>query len=248
MELIVFQKGFNYSQDGRGNRLIYHLQGCNMRCPWCSNPEGMHAENPLCSAKKPLMRYAVGEIVREARSCKAMFFDGGGVTFTGGEPTLQYEALREALLALKEAGFNTAVECNATHPRLSELFPMIDQLIMDFKHWNDEKHRQITGTGNNIVKSNLAQAFKLHGNVLVRTVLVHGINDTKEDAESFCDFYTRHDTSRASFEFLSYHEYGKEKWKQCGYAYTVKNGFVQQSTVNGFEKIYRENGLNVIRT
>ncbi|MFD1401922.1 MULTISPECIES: 4Fe-4S cluster-binding domain-containing protein [Robinsoniella] len=26
-------------QDGPGNRLFYHLQGCNMRCPWCGNPE-----------------------------------------------------------------------------------------------------------------------------------------------------------------------------------------------------------------
>ena len=40
MELFVFQKGFNYSQDGPGNRLVYHLSGCSLRCPWCSNPEG----------------------------------------------------------------------------------------------------------------------------------------------------------------------------------------------------------------
>ena len=35
----IFGQGFNFSQDGPGNRLVYHLAGCNFRCPWCSNPE-----------------------------------------------------------------------------------------------------------------------------------------------------------------------------------------------------------------
>ena len=47
MKLKIFQKGFNYSQDGRGNRLIFHLQGCNMHCPWCANPEGMPPQGVL---------------------------------------------------------------------------------------------------------------------------------------------------------------------------------------------------------
>lgn len=47
MQVNVFRKGFNYSQDGPGNRLVYHLQGCNMRCAWCSNPEGMARKGTL---------------------------------------------------------------------------------------------------------------------------------------------------------------------------------------------------------
>ena len=47
MKIRYFQKGFNYSQDGRGNRLVYHLQGCNMRCKWCSNPWGLSAKPQL---------------------------------------------------------------------------------------------------------------------------------------------------------------------------------------------------------
>ena len=46
MTIEYFQKGFNYNQDGPGNRLVYHLAGCNMRCPWCSNPEGVAARKP----------------------------------------------------------------------------------------------------------------------------------------------------------------------------------------------------------
>ena len=54
MKLKVFQKGFNYSQDGRGNRLVWHLQGCNMHCPWCANPEGMPPEGVLMTDPEQL--------------------------------------------------------------------------------------------------------------------------------------------------------------------------------------------------
>ncbi|MBO4733445.1 MAG: radical SAM protein, partial [Clostridia bacterium] len=91
----IYHKGFNFSQDGPGNRLVYHLQGCNLRCMWCSNPESMPANAE--GAKD----YTTKEIVSEALSCRPMFFSGGGVTFTGGEPTFQFDALAEALAALK---------------------------------------------------------------------------------------------------------------------------------------------------
>lgn len=248
MSLKIFQKGFNYSQDGRGNRLVYHLQGCNMRCPWCSNPEGMFADNPLRTKQKPLFNYETQDIVKEAISCKLMFFDGGGVTFTGGEPTLQYQGLCDALRALKETGIDTAIECNATHPQLPALFPYIDQLIMDFKHWDSETHRAITGLGNEIVKENIAAAFARHGDVLIRTVLVHGVNDTERDAEKFAEFYRQFDTSRARFEFLAYHEYGKAKWEQCKREYTMRDAFVEPQIIETYKAVYNKNGLTVVQT
>lgn len=81
MEIKYFQKGFNYSQDGTGNRLVIHLQGCNLHCPWCSNPEGMSITGGVSAP--------IEAFIQEILSCKRLFFDGGGVTFTGGECTLQ---------------------------------------------------------------------------------------------------------------------------------------------------------------
>ena len=115
----IFHKGFNYSQDGPGNRLVYHLSGCNMRCWWCANPEGM---TPSENDKS----YTAADIVKEAESCRMMFFDGGGVTFTGGEATLDAEELTEALKGLKEKGIHTALETNGTSPKLLDILEYTD--------------------------------------------------------------------------------------------------------------------------
>ena len=118
----IFQKGFNFSQDGPGNRLVYHLQGCNLRCPWCSNPEGL----TLSGGTECPVEALLEEVSRSA----LMFFDGGGVTLTGGEVTLQLDEVRQLLHGLHGQGVNTCIETNGISPRLPELFPELDLLIM----------------------------------------------------------------------------------------------------------------------
>ena len=103
----IFQKGFNFSQDGPGNRLVYHLSGCNMRCIWCSNPEGMRADAGI--------DYAVEELLDECIRSRMLFFSGGGVTFTGGEATVQYEELSRLLKMLKKAGIQKGWQVQISH-------------------------------------------------------------------------------------------------------------------------------------
>lgn len=236
----IFGKGFNFSQDGPGNRLVYHVQGCNLSCPWCSNPEGMDFEVGET--------VSVDALVMEAVSCKPMFFDGGGVTFTGGECTCSFDELREALARLKKEGINTAIETNGTSARLSELFPLVNELIMDFKHYDSALHKKVTGLGNENIKSNLQKAFDLHPDLTVRIPLINNFNASENDMENFARFFASHDTSHARFELLLYHEYGKDKWKKCGKEYTVRDAFVSEEKRIKFYEILHGFGLNTVRT
>ncbi len=242
MGLYIFNKGFNYSQDGKGNRLVYHLKGCNLKCPWCSNPEGMDftADKALYVHNKDIM----DEIMRS----KPMFFDGGGVTFTGGEATCQFEDLKVILTELKKLNINTCIETNGTANRLIELMPLLDELIIDFKHYDNEIHKKVLGLDNNQIKNNLKQAFSNHNNLLVRIPLINGFNAEEKDILEFIKFFKQFDVRRTRFEFLSYHEYGKDKWKKCGKAYSVNDGFIKPEIKIEFEKIFYENGLNIVRT
>ena len=76
MKLSIFKKGFNYGQDGPGNRLVYHLQGCTMHCAWCSNPEGMAVKGTLLVDAPRLVATvcphgAIGEGVLDRERCAA---------------------------------------------------------------------------------------------------------------------------------------------------------------------------------
>lgn len=231
----IFNKGFNFEQDGPGNRLVYHLQGCNMRCIWCSNPEGMSQTGGK--------EYSVQELFEECKRSKMMFFSGGGVTFTGGEATLQYLELLSLLKMLKSDNIHTCIETNGTHRELPLLLRYIDYLIMDFKHYDNELHKKYTGIGNEITKNNFEKNCICGRQQHIRIPLINGINTQNPD--EFAKYFSKHNTENTVFEFLTYHEYGKEKWTE---EYKVKDGFVSDEILNTFKKTFISYNLKLITT
>lgn len=283
----VLQKGFNFSQDGPGNRLVYHLQGCNLHCPWCSNPESMAVsgsllvkgepkeelcplgaihtgvvDRSLCKTcpdmpcvkipgsplKSSCTSVKIEELLNEVKRSSMLFFEGGGVTFTGGEPTMQFEALKEVLIQLKTMNINTCIETNGSNPLLPELFEFIDFLIIDFKHYDNDTLKKVTGLGNETVLKNITSALSIRPQLLVRIPLIGGFNASVNDAEGFAKFFDGLDTGHCSFELLRYHEYGKDKWAQCGLEYTMRNAQVSDDDFKSFSNVFKTHNLHIIRT
>ena len=178
--LSYFQKGFNYSQDGNGNRLVIHLQGCNLHCPWCSNPEGMALQGGT--------RISTEELLNEILSCRRLFFDGGGVTFTGGECTLQKEALTEILKGCRQNDIHTAIETNGTCPYEKALFDNVNLIITDFKHYNSKKLQEQAGLVRDYQK-NITDYLYSGKQILIRIVLINGFNAEANDAVAFAEFF-----------------------------------------------------------
>lgn len=242
MELRIFQKGFNFSQDGPGNRLVYHLQGCNLRCPWCSNPEGLSLEGGR--------RCSVGEIVDEVLRSKPMFFDGGGVTLTGGEVCMQFDAVRELLTRLTGEGISTCIETNGTSPRLPELFPVLDLLIMDVKHHDPKKHKAVTGVSCLQTFRNITAALSARQPLALRIPLIGDFNASLEDAKGFAALFRQVGVpGKATVELLPYHEYGKVKYEELGMPYTMgAEAHVSREQVAAFAQCLQDAGVTLIHT
>lgn len=235
MKINIFEKGFNYSQDGPGNRLVYHLSGCNMVCPWCSNPEGM---------TKSGKEYDTSEIISEIRSSMPMFFDGGGVTFTGGECSLQAKAICEIIDALPEVNF--CIESNADTPDFLSVAEKCDTVIVDYKSPIQDRLKLVTGGNLTIIENNIRQIEKTKY-IHIRIPLIHSFNDNEASLYGFTDFFNSL-CGNFDVEILPYHEYGKEKWLRLGREYTVTDGFVKKETIKKFTDKFKENSIKVIKT
>lgn len=260
-----------------------------MRCPWCSNPEGMARQGSLlvnpellidslcphgaiahrqidrnrcaaCSSRSCLhekqnlaIRLSsqdddVEALVDEARRSAALFFDGGGVTLSGGEPTLQFAATKALLRRLKDEGIHTAIETNGTHRRLPELLPLVDYLIIDYKHHDSTRLKALTGVGNALIKRNLEAACARHQSMLVRIPVIGGFNDSAHDIRCFADFFSHFSAEHAAFEFLAFHEFGKIKWELCGLPYQCANTAPAPASVEAFQSAFKAQGLKVLHT
>lgn len=238
----IFQKGFNFSQDGPGNRLVYHLQGCNLRCPWCSNPEGLTFQGGE--------DYSVDLLVAEVLRSRIMFFEGGGVTLTGGEATMQLEQVKEFFTRLRAEGIHTCIETNGISPGLPELFPVLDLLIMDIKHHDPQTHKAVTGAENTLTLRNISAALAANQALALRIPLIGGFNASLEDARIFADLFVRLGVpGKATVELLRYHEYGKDKYARLGLSYPMnETAKITRQQADAFAAILQDAGITVIHT
>ena len=95
----------NSLDDGPGIRTVIFFKGCPLKCVWCQNPE------TWTSANSDGKEYNVDELVSIILRDKT-FYDnsGGGVTLSGGEPTMHMEYLNKLLIRLKEENIHTCLE------------------------------------------------------------------------------------------------------------------------------------------
>ena len=125
---------------------------------------------------------------------------------------------------------------------------MIDELIIDFKQANEEKHKEYTGISNKNIRENIKKACIAHSNVHIRTPLIAEFNGDVKYIPEFLEFFSSLDCRCIEFEFLEYHEYGKNKWKQCGMNYQIQKGYVSETLRRKYEEAFINANLKIVRT
>ena len=148
---------------------------------------------------------------------------GGGITLSGGEPLRQAEFAAALLKEAKYRRINTAMEtCGcADWSKLEEVCRYLDTILFDIKSMDPVKHKLFTGADNDAILDhlpNIRRTFpKLE--ILVRTPLIPGFNDTPEDIAAIVDFIK--DIPGVKYEPLPYHRMGKSKYEFLGREYPM---------------------------
>ena len=203
--------------DGPGIRFVLFLQGCHLQCKYCHNRDTWDINGGEYKS--------VDEIVEKINRYKNYIIpSGGGVTVTGGEPLIQASFVLELFKKLKENGIHTCVDTSgmfALTDGIKEVLKYTDLVLLDIKHIDDEKCKELVGVSN---KKELEFARYLSDNNIkmwIRQVLVPGYTDDGQDLLKLKNFLSTLKTVE-KIQILPYHNMWKYKCKKIGLEYPLE--------------------------
>lgn len=201
--------------EGAGIRYALFLQGCPYRCVYCHNPD--------------TWKYGIGKpktvdsIIEQMQHYKSFYKNGGGLTVTGGEPLMQSEGVLELFKRVhSELGLTNTIDtsCAVIPDNINEILHYTDLVIVDLKFHNNEDYKKYANGSLDNTVSMLGKTLRAGVKVLVRTVVVPGINDTIEDMDKYVEIVNNY-PNVYKYELLGYHTMGVFKYQELGMPYRL---------------------------
>lgn len=222
------------------------------RCTLC----GVCVEDCPSGALSMVGRFMeTGDIVKSVVKDKPFFSNsGGGVTLSGGEPTLHMDFLSGLLKQLKAENIHTLLEtCGLFNFESFEkkVLPWIDTIYYDIKIMDPESHKTYCGVGNDRILENFARLNTLtieNGmELLPRTPLIPDITATNHNLTAIADFLVSLGVRKA--RLLAYNPLWHEKTEKIGSRNTFKHNkkmsaWIDREQLDSFRSIFSEKGIS----
>ena len=206
--------------DGPGTRFVVFVQGCPMRCAYCHNPDTWAMTGGIMMEPE--------EIFEQYERNKD-FYKNGGITVTGGEPLMQVDFLIDLFTIAKEKNVHTCIDSSgiAFKPentefikKLDRLMELTDLVMLDIKHIDPEKHKELTSQPNDGILAFAAYLNDRHVDMWIRHVVVPGITD--DDKYLFdLGYFIGQFSNLKALDVLPYHTMGETKYKKLGMTYKL---------------------------
>ena len=160
--------------DGPGIRFVVFMQGCNLRCSCCHNPDTWD-----CDAGTV---YTPSDVVAKAERFREYFGEQGGITVSGGEPLLQADFVREVFTLCHEKGINTCLDTSGCilNDSVKSLLAETDRVLLDIKYDNEDSYRRYVGCSLSKPLEFLSYLNEKNIPVTLRQVVIPTINDNDD--------------------------------------------------------------------
>ncbi len=161
--------------DGPGIRFVIFLQGCNLRCGCCHNPDTWDLSGGTA--------FTAEEIVKKALRYKEYFGKKGGITASGGEPLLQADFVKEVFSLCHKEGVNTCLDTSGSilNDGIKALLSETDRVLLDIKYTDDSLYREHVGCKMQPVLDFLNYLNTVNIPVTLRQVIIPTLNDNAEN-------------------------------------------------------------------
>ncbi len=202
--------------DGPGIRFVVFTQGCPLRCLYCHNRDSWDPKGGK--------EMTVDEIIEELKGyIEFIKHSGGGITVTGGEPTLQIGFVTELFKRCKALGVHTALDTSGfvDIERVRELLQYTDLVLMDIKQGIESKHKALTGVSSEKIKAFALYLSEKGIPVWIRYVLVPGYTDGEDDLAAAAAFIGQL-RNVEEIDVLPYHSMGEYKWEEIEEEYALR--------------------------
>jgi pyruvate formate lyase activating enzyme len=208
-------------------RFVVFLHGCPLHCGYCHNPDTRVGEEYKLISPK--------DVIGRAARFREYFGDRGGITFSGGEPLLQADFVRECARLSHEIGINVCIDTSGAilTQAVRDMLSYTDRVLLDIKFTSDSLYREHIGMPLDSALTFLRTLEDMKIPTTLRQVIVPTLNDTVEnilalkaiaDAHSAVDKIellpfkkickTKYDAMGLPFPFDSYSEPTREKMKE----------------------------------
>lgn len=207
--------------DGPGVRYVVFVQGCPMRCAYCHNPDTWSMTGGTMMEPS----YIIEQYERNKG-----FYNGGGLTVTGGEPLMQVDFLIDLFTLAKEKEIHTCIDTSgiAFKPgntefisKLDRLMKLTDLVMLDIKHIDPEKHKELTSQPNEGILAFCSYLNDRNVDMWIRHVVVPGITDDEKYLYELGYFIGQFQNLKA-LDVLPYHTMGETKYEKLGIDYKLK--------------------------
>lgn len=167
--------------DGPGIRLTVFMKGCPLRCKWCHNPEGLSCDKQknLKTNKIVGQEWTAKDLANKIIKFKDVFeLSGGGVTFSGGEPTLQADFIKDVCLLIPDIHKNLDTSGYCDSEVFKKLIRIFNLIYFDLKLIDDKLHKEYTNVSNKTILDNLKLLDESGIPYHIRIPLIPEITDT----------------------------------------------------------------------